>query len=300
MADVYEDEVSGNAVVLPALTDSATYTPVPVGFGTVTALSMEWRQSLTKTLLSGKFTQGTSTGVQAQLPLPSGQTIGTFAGVSGTFVVGKWALDNATANTIKQGVLLGTTGNTYLTFGFDDNTTAIGPLNPRNGTNFPSGTIVIDGEAVIPIAEFQALGGYRAYGAGLVTSEKAGLVSYEGLGTHSTTFTWNGSGGTTSTIAIDYSRLGKSVTLNIPRAVVISGTASTVLLANTALPVSLRPKVDTCVLVRTREANAATNIVGQLTIYTTGVIELVRLGAAWANASAGSGFEFTSVSYVVA
>lgn len=53
------------------------YTPSIVGFGTTSSVSFKWSRLGPFVKISGKFTAGTATAVEAQIPLPSGQTVRT-------------------------------------------------------------------------------------------------------------------------------------------------------------------------------------------------------------------------------
>lgn len=59
--------------------------------------------------------------------------------------------------------------------------------------------------------------------------------------TKSTTFTWNGSGSTSTATILSMAKIGSFVTLNIPSVLATSGTNSTTLLSNTAIDAAYRP-----------------------------------------------------------
>lgn len=54
------------------ITDWQQYTPAFVGLGTVTSIDMRWRRVGQNVEIEGRFTNGTTTGVAATVPLPSG------------------------------------------------------------------------------------------------------------------------------------------------------------------------------------------------------------------------------------
>lgn len=185
MADKYEDDVSGSPVVLPAMGNVSYASPGSQGLGTLSNVALNARQMLEFLHISGGFQVGTTTGANARLNLPAGCTVGTWGGMAGTIVVGKFTRKKATATSIKQGTIFGVSGNTYVSFSYDDYTNSNDPTAEGLGNALfaNSDIIVIDAELTIPIAEYQALGSYRAYGAGVQTSLKAGLSPPSG--------TWN-------------------------------------------------------------------------------------------------------------
>lgn len=67
------------------------------------------------------------------------------------------------------------------------------------------------------------------------------LTPYIQTGTVATTWTFNGSGGTSGSVTLTYQRIGKWVTLNIPSFSATSGTGSTEAANNTAIPAVIRP-----------------------------------------------------------
>jgi hypothetical protein len=75
----------------------------------------------------------------------------------------------------------------------------------------------------------------------VATATKPGLVSKQSSTVHNSTFTMNGSGGTTSSIGIVLSRVGDFVTAYIPNFTATSGTSSNAFVIDTNLPVGYRP-----------------------------------------------------------
>lgn len=146
---------------IPPITDPVPYVPpTSQGFGILGTSTLEWRRIVSKMGLQGKQVLGTRTGVEARLGLPAGYTIGTFAGGSTSAIVGKWSSSNSTAGTIKQGVILANTGNAYLQFSIDDYTTTGSPATAQNGDIIGANgaTLFLDGEIIIPIAEWAGSG----------------------------------------------------------------------------------------------------------------------------------------------
>lgn len=61
-------------------------------------------------------------------------------------------------------------------------------------------------------------------------------------GTQASTFTFNGSGGTSGSVTMTYQKIGNWVTVNIPTGLTATtGTTSTTFISNTALPAAIRP-----------------------------------------------------------
>lgn len=116
-----------------------------------------------------------------------------------------------------------------------------------------------------------------------------------------TTWTFNGSGGTSASSTVVVHRVDRvvTVTIQLPRAT--TGTGSTEFLCNDALPTWARPGNSFCVigvLVRNNNSTDGANI-GRLNVNASGVMSLNRsVGAtAWTN-SANAGFQnYFSFSY---
>lgn len=297
MADVYEDLVSGNPVVLPVITEDTLYTPAITGFGTVTTQGIYWRRVGSKLHISGRFVSGTPTATTASIPFPPGLTAAV-QGYTNLYMVGKWSDSNPNGSQVKQGVLQVTNGGTAITFGVDDTTSAATAPTVQNGNNIQvtSGmTVYIDGEAIIPIAEWAGSANV-AYGAGLATSVKSGLVSYEDKGT----VTLTASGAFTGSFVATYSRVGKSVTLNLPR--ISATTTAAAFITLTGLPASLTPAVDVLTPWMVQNSGTIQLSPGRLDVLSSNSqirIDNTLQAGTFNNAALGGGFK-ASVSYVVA
>ncbi len=127
---------------------------------------------------------------------------------------------------------------------------------------------------------------------GLISSEKydQSLTS---------TFTWNGSGGTSGASTIRAAREGRSVTIHINGPQATTGTSSTSFTSNTALPTWARPFGNSSSYVVAILDNGTTSA-GLLTIDTAGVITIAKFGGvSFTNtATAGLAVNF-DVAYVV-
>lgn len=141
----------------PIVGKQVAYTPsTSQGLGTLGTSQLSYRQVGEYSLISGRQAIGTPTASEARLALPSGQTVGAFPNGATTAIVGKWNRNNASASANKGGVVLATTGNTYLQFSTDNYTSAINPIVAQNGDSvFGTGdSIYFSGELTIPIAEW--------------------------------------------------------------------------------------------------------------------------------------------------
>lgn len=117
------------------------------------------------------------------------------------------------------------------------------------------------------------------------------------------TFTFNGGGspGTSAAKSIYLTRNNQVVTLNMPQTLVTTGTGSTALTANTAIPSRFRPGGSVLMPVIMRDNGANVTTMGTINIPTSGVIAIARdaLNAAFTNAaSAGPVAGDTMITYL--
>lgn len=104
------------------------------------------------------------------------------------------------------------------------------------------------------------------------------------------TFTFNGSGGTTGSLTMTYQKIGNFVTLNIPAATATTGTGSTTLTSDTALAAGVRPAADQWSPSNViNNNNAAASDAGVVKVDTSGILTIQRTYAAsaWTNAATG-------------
>lgn len=110
------------------------------------------------------------------------------------------------------------------------------------------------------------------------------------------TFTFDGSGGTSSNITMTLIKVGSFVHIYIPKVTATSGTSSTVLASNVALPASWRPtSTQTSPLIGITNNNIITpSSAGIVQITTGGIVNIyrdVQLTTTFTNASTcGMGF----------
>ena len=109
------------------------------------------------------------------------------------------------------------------------------------------------------------------------------------LGSTSTTFTFNGSGGTSGAVTVTWRKIGQFVILNIPAVTATSGTGSTSLASNTAIAAAARPtstQVQVSAAITNNASTAATP--GGITVSSAGTITIFRDPAATAFTNASS------------
>jgi hypothetical protein len=130
----------------------------------------------------------------------------------------------------------------------------------------------------------------QAVGFGKNSDGSLSLVNrYDG--TTSSTFTFNGSGGTSSSKTIAHTRIGDWVTIHLPATSATTGTSSTRIASNTAIPASYRPLTASQAFVVQEIINNAAVVaaVGYGVITSTGIIEIYRDATATAFTNAANG-----------
>lgn len=122
-------------------------------------------------------------------------------------------------------------------------------------------------------------------------------------GSSASTFTFNGSGGTSSSVTMRWQKFGGFVTLHLPAVSATTGTSSTTFTGDTALPALLRPLTDSqeMPINDVLDNTAAGATAGTVTISTAGVIVIRRTGSAtaWTNAATGGTAEGNTFTYYV-
>jgi len=99
------------------------------------------------------------------------------------------------------------------------------------------------------------------------------------IGATASTFTFDGSGGTSASKTLTWQKIGNWVTLNIPTTTATTGTNSTVLQSNTALPAAIRPTINQdCVYMQVSDNATAVAAAGLCIINTAGLVALFRDG----------------------
>lgn len=142
----------------------------------------------------------------------------------------------------------------------------------------------------------------QAVGFGLATATQSGLVSAEQNGSVSSTFTFNGSGGTSSATTISYSRVGKVVTLTVAAPQATTGTSSSQFISNTAIDSWARPAATVTGAIAIVENNSYLSNLGVILVDSNGTVYIKKSAAntAWTNSTANSGLaSVNSFSYLV-
>lgn len=121
-------------------------------------------------------------------------------------------------------------------------------------------------------------------------------------GTTASTFTFDGSGGSTGSLTLTWQKMGNFVTLSIPALSATTGTGSANLISDTALAAAVRPTASENVpVIGIVNNGAVVGPAGAIVVGTDGIITLKRDGASTAftnTAVAGTGAQIT-VSYFV-
>lgn len=158
-------------------------------------------------------------------------------------------------------------------------------------------TVVRDGGGALVVGEMPVNGLYYFDGTNFILINP--LIGQYSTGSTASTFTFNGSGGSTSSLTLSWQKVKNFVTLNIPVALATTGTGSTLLVSDTALPAAIRPTIAQYFAVNnTNNAAAASNVAAILSLSTNGILSLARdnIGTAWTNAQSGGlpgGITFT-------
>jgi hypothetical protein len=143
------DDVSVSPQTIPigaAITDWAAYTPVITGFGTPSAVDAEFRQVGDSYEIKGKFTAGTSTGVEGRFSLPNSAVSKDTSIIPSLQVCGVGAITPAGAYSITT-LMEPSVG--YVTFGRSDGSTA--GLAKKNANTLINAAETMSFSALVPI-----------------------------------------------------------------------------------------------------------------------------------------------------
>jgi hypothetical protein len=169
-------------------------------------------------------------------------------------------------------------------------------LLTHNATSLilPGGANIITADGDVGIFISEGSGNWRC----LSYSPAAARPPY--AGTTSSTFTFDGSGGSSGSLSLVWRRNGNFVTLQIPTAQATTGTGSASLSSNTALPVEVRPSVtqyQSSVIIT--DNGAAIGASGVISVTTAGIVTINRDGAgtAFTNSATGGTGAPTSITY---
>lgn len=123
-----------------------------------------------------------------------------------------------------------------------------------------------------------------------VTLPTSGTLVGATTGSTASTFTFNGSGGTSSSVTMQWQKVGNWVTLHIPVVSATTGTGSNTFSSNTALDASVRPTAGVSGVFIALNGGTAQATPGQVIVTTGGLVQMTRDGAGTAftnSASAG-------------
>lgn len=221
----------------------------------------------TVTLVSASWLNDVDTSAYAYLTSPSGtNTIAATGGANLTYAAGllvRW---------IPAGTNTGATTINITPSG----ASALGAKNV-----FANGVACVGGEILINVPTMAVYDGTQF---NLLTPRPP-------VGTVASTFSFNGSGGTTGSLTIKWEKVGNMISLYIPAITQTTGTGSTTITNNTALTAAIRPTVAQMGVFQVVENSVGLAPMGFFTIGTNGIITMYRDGAgtAWTNTTAGSG-----------
>ena len=131
------------------ITDWIVYTPTFVGFGTPSAVEFEYRQNGQNYDIRGKFTSGTTTGVEARIGLPFSAISANSSSIPSLTVAGQM-ITNISSSTQANFAILMEPSVAYVTFGGQQTTQQM--LNKQVANGFISSGNIISIIASIPIA----------------------------------------------------------------------------------------------------------------------------------------------------
>lgn len=178
------------------ITDWQAYSPQPtlVGFGTPTGVAFEWRRNGDSIDIRGKFTAGTSTAVEARIPLPNGYTTAGVTKIPTIRKVGDFGWSQATGYLTS---VHAEPSQTYLTMGYGDSTAGQSTMTKQNGNGLLSTGNGMTLQAWgIPIANLAASAALSTTDTMLMSAKFTArkTASQTGLTTAVTKVTWSTTG----------------------------------------------------------------------------------------------------------
>jgi hypothetical protein len=140
---------------------------------------------------------------------------------------------------------------------------------------------------------------YQINGTQITTA----ALSDVSTGTTATTFTFNGSGGTSSSVTLTIRKTGNFVTIHFPVITGTSGTGSTAFISNTAISATFRPSAleQRGVIPQILNNSLLQTNVGMVFVDTNGIVTMFRdpVGLAFTNSSTcGSNTAFTMTYFI--
>ena len=192
------------------------YTPSYTGFGTVATSNIEYRRVGENIELRGDFVSGATTGVEAQISLPTGLTVGGTS-TSATYA-GRMERD---ANTTRTYNVLATKGDAFINFAWMplDTEGATNPsLTPDNGDGLLASGNRASLFASIPVTEWASTGTMNALQQDNLSEWTAFTPSYTNLTTSTSTGSWRRVGDSMeiTTHAVSSTSVGGTIIFTMP------------------------------------------------------------------------------------
>lgn len=138
------------------VSDWQSYTPTFTGLGTAASVDFYWRRVGDSLEIQGIWTTGTPTATEARISLPTG-LVPDATKVASLKAVGNWYFGNTSSSAPYAGVVNITTPNSYVTFGYRDNSTHA--FNQALGSTAFGSSTKYGLMATIPISGWSSGGG---------------------------------------------------------------------------------------------------------------------------------------------
>jgi hypothetical protein len=205
--------------------------------------ALSWGAALTTTLADGKIFIGNGSNV-ATAVTPAGDV--TIAN-DGTTSIGSGVIVNADINA----------------------SAAIAGSKIVTASGSTAG--VVDGNA-------QSFAGVKTFADGIKVDDDASqsTLNYFRSGTVSTTYTFDGSGGTSGAVGLIYLRIGDYVILDISPVTATTGTGSVAFVSNTAIDTWARPANEAAFACQITNNGAGVTTMGRLEVTTAGKVNVIR------------------------
>jgi hypothetical protein len=173
-----------------------------------------------------------------------------------------------------------------------------------------SATVTIANGKTITVSNTLTLAGTDGSTLNIGTGGTLGTAAYTDassyatttVGSKATTFTWDGSGGSSGSVTLQMRKIGNWVTIYLPSILATTGTSSTTLANDTAIDAAFRPTATQCVVYSVIRNNGTDlQVPGIGFINSSGFIDIRRdaLNTAFSNtASAGLPYPYSLTYYI--
>jgi hypothetical protein len=166
-----------------------SYTPTFTNFGTVTGITAWYRRVGDSIQIFARYVTGSTVGSAVTISLPSGLNTDVSKSGSASRVIGRWYRQVTIASNRKTGsIIMRSSTQNVVSFGSDDYSTAVGPLDEINGSSIAGPGETHTCEFTVPIAEWSS---------GTTTLADRAVEEYA-WNTNTTTSLGNGGSDTTS------------------------------------------------------------------------------------------------------